>query len=86
MPSRDKYLRDISASRRIVLLTSLVFLALALWNAISSIRLHQNYQNTLMDSVTNSVLADYQERITNLRASIDTFQYQHDDDIAKLSS
>ena len=38
-----------------------------------------------MDSVTNSVLADYQERITNLRASIDTFQYQHDDEIAKLS-
>ncbi|MFD2165714.1 putative bifunctional diguanylate cyclase/phosphodiesterase [Thalassotalea euphylliae] len=81
-----KVKRDLVATRRVIAMTSLILLALVLWNAYSAIRLHLNYQSTLMDSVTNSVLADYQEHITMLRSDIDRFQFNHADTIAKLSN
>ena len=78
--------RDLSSSRKIVVATCLLLLALISWNKYSSIQLHLSYQNTLMDSVTNSVLSDYQEHLTQLRATIDQFQYRHFQALNSLST
>ena len=64
----------------------MVLLALIFWNKYSSIKLHQSYQYALMDSVTNSVLSDYQEHLIKLRFSVDDFQHAHYRQIQKLSA
>jgi len=78
--------KELKASRRIVLLTSLVFLALVLWNALSSIQLHKSYQHALMNSVTDSVLAEYQEYLAQLRTHIIQFQNQYSVQISHLAN
>lgn len=82
----NKIKRDLSSSKKIVTVTCLMLLGLIFWNKYSSIKLHQSYQHALMDSVTNSVLSDYQEHLTQLRSAVDEFQYAHYPQIQQLSS
>ncbi|NMP30696.1 EAL domain-containing protein [Thalassotalea sp. M1531] len=79
-------MKEIIASRRTILLTSLIFLALVLWNAYSSVQLHKSYQHALMKSVTDSVLADYQEYLAQLRTDVIHFQGQNYTQIAALAN
>lgn len=64
-------------SKALVVFTSLVFLVFLLWNAYASFQLHQNYQTTLMDSVTNNILVEYQENLSKMRLELDEFQIEH---------
>ena len=64
-------------SKALVVFTSLVFLVFLLWNAYASFQLHQNYQTTLMDSVTNNILVEYQENLSKMRLELDEFQIGH---------
>lgn len=77
--------QELISSKKLVVMTSLVFLILIIWNAYSSIRLHQDYQNSLMDSVTNNVLSEYQEHLANLRLAVDQFQFRNAQAIAELN-
>ncbi|RCU49481.1 EAL domain-containing protein [Corallincola holothuriorum] len=76
--------RALAESKWIVFLTSIMLLILVIWGALSSIQLHYNYQKSLMDSVTKSVLAEYQEHLTQLRLTIDQFQFRHASALAQL--
>ena len=69
--SRDKYL---STSKRVVLLTTTLIFFLLIWQTFSASRIHQQYQASLMDAVTDRILSDYQEYFTQLRLEIDLFQ------------
>ncbi len=81
----SKIRRDISSSKKIVLATCFVLLILIFWNLYSVLKLQQSYQHALMDSVTNSVLSEYQEHLAHLRAQIGQFQFQHYQDIEALT-
>ena len=67
-----------------LILTSALFLALLLWQSYSSSSTHQRYQNSLMDSVTDRVLSDYQEYFDHLRLEIDLFQQKEFNAISQL--
>jgi diguanylate cyclase (GGDEF)-like protein len=66
--------------------TSSVFLLFLVWNAYSSYQVHQTYQVTLMDSVTNNILVEYQEKLSKIRLGLDEFQIEHQETLEKLIS
>jgi diguanylate cyclase (GGDEF)-like protein len=49
-------------------------LFLLVWQTFSASRIHQQYQESLMDAVTDRILSDYKEYFTQLRLEIDLFQ------------
>jgi len=69
--------KKINTSKRVVVLTSFLLLVLLLWQAISASKTHQSYQFSLMDTITDRILSDYQEYFTQLRLEIDLFQQKH---------
>jgi diguanylate cyclase (GGDEF)-like protein len=68
----------------VVLLTILLIFFLLLWQTFSASRIHHQYQESLMDAVTDRVLSDYQEYFTQLRLEIDLFQQKQLNAIATL--
>ena len=77
MPSDYKALREKKASRRLLALTSLLFLFLLLWQTYSASSIHQAYQESLMEAVTKNIRSDYLRYFTQLRLDIDRFQNTH---------
>jgi len=74
----DKYTaintKALSTSKRVVILTSVLILFLLIWQTFSASKIHQRYQTSIMDTVTDSILTEYQEYFTQLRLEIDLFQ------------
>lgn len=66
--------KELNTGKRVVILTSIVILILLVWQAFSASKIHQSYQESLMDSVTDRILSDYQEYFAQLRLEIDLFQ------------
>jgi diguanylate cyclase (GGDEF)-like protein len=79
-----KALREQKASRSLLVLASLLFLFLLLWQTYSASKLHQTYQESLMESVTENIRSDYVRYFTQLRLDIDTFQNNHFQAITSL--
>jgi len=57
-----------------VMLTAILIFLLLIWQTFSASRIHQQYQESLMDAVTDRVLSDYLEYFAQLRLEIDLFQ------------
>ncbi len=57
-----------------VILTAILIFLLLIWQTFSASRIHQQYQESLMDAVTDRVLSDYLEYFAQLRLEIDLFQ------------
>jgi hypothetical protein len=76
----------LSTSKRVVILTSGLILALLVWQTYSAYQIHQRYQKSLMKAVTTQVLSDYQKYFNQLRLKIDLFQQKHLNAIEKLHS
>lgn len=66
--------RKPNSTKRVVILTSVIILLLLIWQALSANKIHQSYQASLMDSVTEHVISDYQEYFSQLRLELDLFQ------------
>lgn len=66
--------KALSTSKRVVIVTSFLILILLVSQSFSASNIHQSYQESLMDSVTDRILSDYQEYFTQLRLEIDLFQ------------
>jgi len=66
--------KPLKTSTAVVILTSFVILILLVSQAFSANKIHHSYQESLMNSVTDSILSDYQEYFTLLRLEIDLFQ------------
>jgi diguanylate cyclase (GGDEF)-like protein len=66
--------KALNTSRRVVILTSGLILLLLIWQTYSANRIHQRYQASLMDAVTDRIISDYQEYFSQLRLEIDLFQ------------
>jgi diguanylate cyclase (GGDEF)-like protein/PAS domain S-box-containing protein len=77
---------EISSWRILLIAISLAFAGLLGWQAWSSSELHRNYQTTLMDSVTTSILSDYQDYLRKLRLKIDLFQESNYDVLNDLET
>lgn len=77
---------EFKTTLRLVLFTSGLFLALLLWQAHSSTNAQHQYHQEMMKSVTDRVLTDYQEYLTQLRLEIDLFQEKHKQEIIDLTS
>lgn len=77
---------DFKATFRVVIFTSILFLILLIWQAFSSINEHHKYQLSMMNSVTENVLTDYQEYLTQLRLEIDLFQQRHKEQINNINT
>jgi len=76
----------LSTSKRVVILTSGLILALLVWQTYSAYQIHQRYQKSLMEAVTTQILSDYQKYFNQLRLKIDLFQQKHLNAIEKLHS
>ncbi|MBL4940085.1 MAG: EAL domain-containing protein [Colwellia sp.] len=48
-----------------------------MWQSFSASKIHQRYQESLMDSVTERIISDFQEYFSQLRLEIDLFQQKH---------
>ena len=55
-------------------MTSFLILMLLLSQSFSASKIHHSYQESLMDSVTDRIISDYQEYFSHLRLEIDLFQ------------
>ncbi|MCJ8295279.1 MAG: EAL domain-containing protein [Colwellia sp.] len=77
-------IKALSTSKRVVILTSFLILLLLVSQSFSASSIHQSYQESLMDSVTDRILSDYQEYFTQLRLEIDLFQQKQLNAIDKL--
>jgi len=76
--------RELNTSKSVIILTSGLILILLIWQTFSASKIHQQYQASLMDSVTTQVLSDYQEYFTQLRLEIDLFQQKQLNAIEKI--
>jgi diguanylate cyclase (GGDEF)-like protein len=76
--------KTLSTSKRVVILTSILIFFLLIWQTFSASRIHQRYQSSLMDTVTDRILFEYQEYFTQLRLEIDLFQQKKLNDIEAL--
>ncbi len=65
---------ELVTSKKMLIITSIFLLILLVWQTISASVQHQAYQGSLMDSVTDRVLSDYQEYFSQLRLEIDLLQ------------
>lgn len=77
---------EFKTTLKLVLFTSGLFLALLLWQAHSSTNAQHQYHQEMMKSVTDRVLTDYQEYLTQLRLEIDLFQEKHKKEIINLTA
>jgi len=77
-------IRELTFAKRMVVLASAIFLLLLLWQSFSASSIHRNYQESLMDSVTDRILSDYQEYLVQLRLEIDLFQQRENSAIRQL--
>jgi diguanylate cyclase (GGDEF)-like protein len=66
--------KALKTSKAVVVLTSFLILILLISQSFSANKIHYSYQESLMDSVTDRILSDYQEYFTHLRLEIDLFQ------------
>jgi len=73
-PLQQQKNKPLKTSTAVVILTSFVILILLVSQAFSANKIHHSYQESLMNSVTDSILSDYQEYFTLLRLEIDLFQ------------
>ncbi|KGJ89067.1 putative bifunctional diguanylate cyclase/phosphodiesterase [Colwellia psychrerythraea] len=76
--------KALNTSKRVVILTSFLILILLVSQSFSASNIHQSYQESLMDSVTDRILSDYQEYFTQLRLEIDLFQQKQLNAIEQL--
>jgi len=77
-------IKALTTSKRVVILTSVLILILLVSQSFSASNTHQSYQESLMDSVTDRILSDYQEYFTQLRLEIDLFQQKQLNAIEQL--
>jgi len=85
-PYQQQAGKALKSSKRVVILTSFLILILLVSQSFSASKIHQSYQESLMDSVTDRILSDYQEYFTQLRLEIDLFQQKQINAIEKLQS
>jgi len=76
--------KKIDTSKRLVVVASFLLLVLLIWQTVSASKIHQSYQYSLMDTITDRILSDYQEYFTQLRLEIDLFQQKQLHAIEKL--
>ncbi len=76
--------KTLKTSKAVVILTSFLILVLLISQSFSANKIHHSYQESLMDSVTDRILSDYQEYFTHLRLEIDLFQQKQLNAIEQL--
>lgn len=79
-------IKALMTSKRVVILTSFLIFILLIAQNFSANNIHQSYQESLMDSVTDRILSDYQEYFTQLRLEIDLFQQKQLNAITALQN
>lgn len=77
-------LKALSALKRVIIFNSVLILALLIWQSYSASKIHQSYQESLMDLVTDRILAEYQEYFSQLRLEIDLFQHKQLNELNQL--
>lgn len=68
------------------MLASILVLVLLIWQSFSASKIHQSYQESLMNSVTDRILSEYQEYFSKLRLEIDFFQKKQINELQKLKN
>ncbi len=76
--------KALNALKSVVVLTSFLILGLLIWQSFSASKIHQSYQASLMDSVTERILSEYQEYFSQLRLEIDLFQQKQLNELENL--
>jgi len=76
--------KELNTSKSVIIITSALILILLIWQTFSASKIHQQYQASLMDSVTTQVLSDYQEYFSQLRLEMDLFQQKQLNAIEKI--
>ena len=67
-----------------IILTVILIFFLLNWQTFSASRIHQQYQESLMDAVTDRIISDYFDYFAQLRLEIDLFQQKQLNAISAL--
>jgi diguanylate cyclase (GGDEF)-like protein len=78
--------KNLSTSKRMVILTVILIFFLLIWQTFTASRIHQQYQESLMDAVTERIISDYFEYFAQLRLEIDLFQQKQFNAITALQN
>lgn len=76
--------KELRGAKKLLVFSLMVFLLLTLWNSASTIKVHKDYQMSLMDSVSQQVIKEYENHLWQLRLSIDEFQWHYRNELLKL--
>ncbi len=68
---------ELKGSKTQLLFTMVLIFAVTFWHSHSTIHVHQEYQNSLMDSVSNRVIDEVDHHLLQLRLEINEFQWRH---------
>lgn len=67
-----------------VVLATFLLLAMSIWQFVHTIKVHSEYQHSLMDTISEQVISDYSKHLSLLRTQVDKFQIEHKEELAQL--
>lgn len=69
--------KELKGSKTRVLIAMVSIFLVTFWHSYSTIKVHQEYQRSLMDSVSNRVIDEVEHHFLQLRLEIKEFQWRH---------
>ena len=75
---------ELKSSKRLLIFGISILLGVFIWHSYTTVSLHKEYQNELMNSVTDQVIMEYQSHIETLRNQINHYQWVYQNEINEL--
>lgn len=69
--------KELKGSKTQLLMAIILIFVVTFWHSYSTIKVHQEYQNSLMDSISNRVIDDVEHHFLQLRLEVKEFQWRH---------
>jgi len=69
--------KELKGSKVQLFIAIVLMFIVTFWHSYSTINVHQEYQNSLMDSISNRIIDDVEHHFLQLRLEINEFQWRH---------
>ena len=69
--------KELKGSIPQLLMILVLIFAVTFWHSFTTIQVHQEYQSSLMDSVSNRVVDEMESHLLQLRLEVNEFQWRH---------
>ncbi|MDA8621292.1 bifunctional diguanylate cyclase/phosphodiesterase [Psychrosphaera sp.] len=76
--------KELKSAKTQLVFSIITLLLVSFWYSYNAIKVHKDYQSSLMESVTQQVINEYQNHLAQLRQKIDRFQWRNQAVLADL--